>query len=51
MSERTQGLEQLARYGLRPALSLELPRLDEKLFLEHFQPAARPKAQAGTKKR
>ncbi len=35
---------------LAVAVERELPRLDEKLFLEHFQPSARPKA-ASTRKR
>ena len=44
-------LMNLADELLAVAVDKELPRLDEKLFLEHFQPTARPKAQAATKKR
>lgn len=35
---------------LSVAVDRDLPRLDEKLFLEHFQPSARPKAQAARKR-
>lgn len=35
---------------LAVAVERELPRLDEKLFLEHFQPSARPKSAAGRKR-
>ena len=39
-------LMNLADELLAVAVDRELPRLDEKLFLEHFQPAGRPKAAA-----
>jgi hypothetical protein len=35
---------------LLPSPPTELPRLDEKLFLEHFQPSARPKTAAAKKR-
>ncbi|HVS29668.1 MAG TPA: AAA family ATPase [Solirubrobacteraceae bacterium] len=44
-------LMNLADELLSVAVDRDLPRLDEKLFLEHFQPAGRPKVAAGSKKR
>jgi type II secretory pathway predicted ATPase ExeA len=44
-------LMNLADELLAVAVDKDLPRLDEKLFLEHFQPAVRPKTAAAAKKR
>lgn len=46
-------LMNLADELLSIAIDKELPRLDEKLFLKHFQPSARPKtstAQSGSRR-
>ena len=43
-------LMNLADELLSVAVDRELPRLDEKLFLEHFQPSARPKTAAAKKR-
>ena len=43
-------LMNLADELLAVAVDKDLPRLDEKLFLEHFQPSARPKAAAAKKR-
>jgi hypothetical protein len=43
-------LMNLADELLAVAVDKELPRLDEKLFLEHFQPAARSKTAVAKKR-